>query len=103
MKQFCYACGEEHDDWAWNYVGGKWVCSAYFNPSAPLEMVPESVKEERKEYFNATLQPYRQGELSKEYIEAHGTKGLNATKEEIKKSKYVWKDLDGWENRSKSK
>lgn len=103
MKQFCYVCNEEVDDWAWNYAGGKWICSAHFQPSAPSEMVTGEIAQQREEYFNSTLQPYRQGELSKEYIEAHGTKGLNVTKEEVKKAKYVWKDLKGFNNRKKSK
>ena len=103
MKNYCFGCKKEHDDFAWKYADGKWICSKYFKPSGPLEMVPGRIVEDREKYFNSTLQPYRQGELSKEYIEAHGTKGIDVSREEVKKAKYVWKDLKGWENRSKSK
>ncbi len=102
MKAFCYACQKEHDDYAWNFSDGKWICSKHFKPSGALEAVTGQIAEDREKYFNSTLQPYRQGELSKEYIEAHGTKGIHVSKEEAKKAKYVWKDLKGWENRKKS-
>ncbi len=67
-----------------------------------IEIVDESTKEDRKKYFKSLLQPYRRGQLSREYIEAHGTKGINPTPEEVRKSKHVWKDLKGWRTRNKS-
>lgn len=62
-------------------------------PDIPIEMVGESIKRERKEYAKSIVQPYRRGELSREYLEAYGTKGIKATPEEVKKAKYVWSDI----------
>ena len=105
MENYCVRCNKEHQDYAWKYnnEAGGWFCTKYFKPSGAKEWVPESMVNERKEYFNSIVQPFRQGQLSKEYVEAHGTKGLNVTKEEVKKAKYVWSDLKGFSNRHKSK
>lgn len=72
----------------------------YINPYP--EMIPESMKEERKKYANDMLQSHRQGELSREFLEAHPQRAKQMlrdgaiTKEEIKKSRYVWgKDVPG--------
>ena len=104
---FCVGCQKEHEDglgWKYSAEYEGWVCTKFFKISPPNEYVPESVENERKEYFNATLQPFRSGgELSKEYIEAHGTKGIDVTPEEVKRAKYVWRDLVGWGTRDKSK
>jgi hypothetical protein len=54
-------------------------------------MVGEQIRKERTEYAKSTLQPRnRYGELSREYIESYGTKGIKASKEEIKTAKYIW-------------
>jgi len=111
MKAFCIGCQKEHEGFNWkfkDYVDEKgkresgWFCRRYFKPTE-YEWVPERIKEERKEYFNSIVQPYRHGELSREYIEANGTRGIKATPEEVRKSRYVWKDLPNWRNRQKSK
>jgi hypothetical protein len=65
--------------------------------------VPNEIKEQRREYFGSILQPYREGELSREYVERYGTKGIKATPEQVKKAKYTWKDLSGWHDRHKSR
>lgn len=62
-------------------------------PTLPVEMVGESIKNGRKTHAKSALQPYRSGELSREYIEAYGTKNIKATAEEVKKAKYVWTDV----------
>jgi len=36
------------------------------------------------------LQPWREGQLSKEYIEKHGTENIKVTPEEVKNAKNVW-------------
>ena len=104
MVEYCQGCCKEHDDYAWHFSREfeGWICSKHFKVTYK-EIEPESIKEDRKKYFNAVVQPFRSGELSREYVEAHGTKGLSVTKEEVKKSKYVWKDLAGWSSRDKSK
>lgn len=58
---------------------------------SPIEMVGESIKNERNEFAASIVQPRnRYGELSKEYLDAHGTKGIKATKEEIKNARNIW-------------
>ena len=76
--------------------------------SLPLEMVPDSVKEERKKFVTDQIQSHRQGEMSREFVEAYPeqVKGMLkegvVTHEDVKKSKYVWKgDIPNWENRKK--
>jgi hypothetical protein len=60
------------------------------------EFVPDHIKEERVEYRNQTVQPFRNGQLSKEYVELYGTKYIEVTQEEVKNAKYVWdRDLPG--------
>ena len=63
----------------------------------PVEFTSDSIKEQRKEHAKDLLQPYRKGVLSKEYVEAHGTRYIKASKEEIKKAKNVWSE-DRWYN-----
>ena len=67
------------------------------------EFVTEDIRGERQEYFNSIVQPFRCGELSKEYVETHGTQGINVTPEEASKAKDVWSDLPGHSTRKKSK
>ena len=54
------------------------------------EFVPEHIKEERKEYKNQTIQPYRNGQVSKEYLDLYGSSRIVATDDEIKNAKNVW-------------
>lgn len=66
------------------------------------EFVPQSLQEERVKYANDQLQSHRGGQLSREFIEAHPKQAKQMlkdgaiTKEDVKKSKYVWKsDVKG--------
>lgn len=53
-----------------------------------------TTKQQRKEYAKSMLQPWVNGVLSKEYIEAWGTdKLMNVTNKDIKNAKYVYKDM----------
>lgn len=99
---YCAGCKEEHTSPNWKWVKDGWYCALYFKPTK-TEFVPERIKSDREEYFNSIVQPYRGGQLSKEFVDAHGADATFATKEEISKAKDVWKDLPGWENRHKSK
>ncbi len=58
------------------------------------EVVPDRIKEQYKSHKKQTIQPFRNGQVSKEYIEEYGTKHIEVTDEEVKNSKYVWNDLD---------
>ena len=99
---YCEGCKKFHSSRSWIFKKGSWYCTKYHKPTS-IEFVPGRIKDSRKEYFNSIVQPYRQGELSKEYIEAHGTKGIDPTPEEIMKAKDVWKDLEGYKTRKHSK
>jgi hypothetical protein len=66
------------------------------------EFVPDSVKEDRKKYFKSALQPFRGGELSREYVKAYGTKGIKVSPDQVRKAKDVWRDLPGHKHWEKS-
>lgn len=55
-----------------------------------VEMIPGRIKEERKERYDDTLQPFRKGVLSKEYLSKYGTKYIKVSPDEIKNSRNVW-------------
>lgn len=50
----------------------------------------EEIKQQRKEYRDDAIQPFRGGVLSKEYVDKYGTKGINVEPGEVKQAKYVW-------------
>lgn len=58
----------------------------------PLEFTTDSIKEERKRFAKDIIQPFRAGELSKEYVEAWGAKHLKVSAEEIKKARPTWQE-----------
>lgn len=69
-------------------------CQHSFSHIRPVEVIPDQLKEDRKKYKDATIQPFNRGRLSLEYIQKYGTKGIKATKQEIKSAKKVWGDLE---------
>lgn len=73
------------------------------NPKSGVEFTTDNIKNQRREYKKDIIQPFRDGVLSKEYLETYGTSGIKADKDQIKHSKYVWKDTKGWWQRNKSK
>lgn len=106
----CDVCKKDKPNVRMSNVWGKewadkWVCENCGNyKSEAVEFSTSEMTEQRQEYFNSILQPYRGGEVSKEFIEAHPKKAKKMfTKEQIKNSKYIWSDLKGWDNRKKSK
>jgi hypothetical protein len=54
------------------------------------EVIPTHIKDERQQYKAQTIQPFRNGQLSKEYVSLYGTKYIDATPEEVKNAKNVW-------------
>lgn len=56
-------------------------------------MVPERIREDRAAHKLDIIQPFRDGELSKEYIDQYGTKGITVSEEDVKNAKPVWNDL----------
>lgn len=78
-------------------VGGKsvFVCGEHFKSSYP-ELIPKRIKDERRRFFKDIVQPYRGGELSKEYCDAYPCKAKEmADKKEIKQAKDVWRGEPG--------
>ncbi len=64
------------------------------SPDHLVEFTSNSIKSQRKEYAKSIIAPYRSGELSKEYLDAYGTKNIKPTAKEVKKAKYVWGDAN---------
>ena len=83
-------------------------CSGISKMSRSREIVPKGTKEDRKKYFKSLTQPYRDGKLAKEFVEAYPDQVKSQVeKGEIKQkdvdsAKYMWKDLSGWDTRDKS-
>ncbi len=101
----CILCNKKHDASSWKYrewdtqhgrVLG-WACDKWFKPSPYPEFVSEKTKKDREKYAPDMVQRYREGELSREFVELYPeqTKGMvksgTITKEQVKNSKYVWK------------
>ena len=69
-------------------------------PRTTTEVTTESIKKDRKIYQKDLYQPFRQNELSKEYVEAYPdrikemVKEGHVTKEEIKNAKNVWTESE---------
>lgn len=56
------------------------------------EFIPERIKEERVKFRDHLLQPHREGEASREYIEKYPDSARQMFSEsEIKNARYVWK------------
>lgn len=71
------------------------VCKPCQNKLHPLpktqsELPGEQIKEQRKMFKKEMIQPWNRGELSKEYLDQYGSKGIKATQEEIRNAKNVW-------------
>lgn len=92
MIEFCIACNKKITDYNWKNKGTGWICSKHFKTSY-IEFAPQNLKESRKEYAKSQLQPYRDGQLSREFIDTYGTKRISATEKEIKNARPVWSDI----------
>jgi len=78
-----------------------------FNPTR-REWVPDRIKEDRVKNFKGAIQPYREGKINREFVEAYPDrveamiKEGAVTREEVKKSKYQLRDLKGWYKRNQT-
>ena len=101
--KFCVKCNKKHtSSWGWKYKTwytnqGKiegWGCNPH--PVKAHEWTTDSIKEQRKSHEKELLQPFRQGNLSKEYIKAYPNKANGmikegiVTKKQVKNAKNVW-------------
>lgn len=58
------------------------------------EFVPERIREDRKKHFKDTIQPFRDGEPSGEYIRQYPEQAKKMfSASERKKAKDVWRDI----------
>ena len=73
--------------------------SGFKRPDIQIEFTSDSIKTGRKEHFKSTLQKYRDGVLSKEFVQAYPERAEAMVKEgihtekEIKNAKDVWGDI----------
>ena len=78
-----------------------WYCEDClgYRVKGKAEWVPNRIKVARKKYAKDMVQPYRSGELSKEFTKVNPEqtkKMVNSgaiTKEQVKKAKNVWTDV----------
>lgn len=56
------------------------------------EITTESIKQQRQEFADDLLQPFRGGVLSKEYLKKYGTKGIRVDQTDIQRAQNVWND-----------
>lgn len=55
----------------------------------PIEVVPNRIKEDRKEHSDATVQPFHKGVLNKRYYELYQDRYIKIDKTDLKKMKYT--------------
>jgi len=63
------------------------------------QVVAKNVAEDWEKNFTDVIQPYRNGEMSSEFLEAYPEQAKRYPKEDVENAKPVWKDLKGYENR----
>lgn len=104
MREKCVLCHRIHDGNNWKYGSYQtseglrygWFCNRWFKPKA-YEFVPQRIREERKKYAKDIVQPFRNGELAKEFVENYPqatrnmVKAGTITQKEVAKAKNVWK------------
>jgi len=61
-------------------------------PSPKQELTTDAIKNDRKEFKKDIYQPFRGGEVSKEYLDANGRDGIKVTDEEVKNARNLWGD-----------
>ena len=86
----------------WDTEAGKvygWACEGCTGMVHYGEFTTDAIKTDRKKYKKELLQPFRQGQISKEYLDAYPkqAKGMIKegiiTKKQAKQSKEVWKGV----------
>jgi hypothetical protein len=99
-KNYCVVCGCERDDLNWKHRdwGGVegWGCSKHFH-ATPHIKIPERIRDDAKKYAKDIIQPFREGNLSREFVDNYPdqVKGMvkegSITQKEVEKAKEVWK------------
>jgi len=104
MRVFCQGCQREHSDFNWkfkDYIDKEgrrksgWFCRQYFKPTA-FEWVPDRIKEDRVEHAHDIVQPWREGEPSREFIKLYPDRAKKTfTEKEMRGARDVWRDVKG--------
>lgn len=102
----CVFCNQEFVNGrfrTWSRDNGEilgWGCEDCTGRTRYPEFTTQSIKEGRKQYAKELLQPFRAGEVSKEYLDAYPDKKRGMikegiiTKKQAKQAKNVWgKDI----------
>jgi hypothetical protein len=102
MLMKCVGCNSEHDHHSWKFkdyedrkgqIKSGWFCGKHFKPSVK-EWVPDRIKQERKAHFKDIVQPWRDNEPSREYIDTYPEQSKKIfTPKERKSAKKVWSDI----------
>lgn len=58
--------------------------------SKQIEFTSQNIKDERKQFAKDLIQPFREGHVSKEYVETYGTKRIDVSPNELKNLKNCW-------------
>lgn len=101
MIEYCFLCRKTHEASGWRTidVGDSaihWACEKY-GKITYKEFVPQRVVEERKAYAKDTVQPWRAGEPSREFIETYPKRAAKMfTPKELRKARPTWKGEPGW-------
>lgn len=102
MVQYCVGCGAKHDHYNWKYkeyedregrLERGWFCGRYFKPTIK-EWISDRIKQDRNDHFEDIVQPWRDGEPSREYIDKYPHRAKKMfTDKERKRAKPVWSDI----------
>lgn len=61
--------------------------------SKQIEFTSQNIKDERKQFAKDLIAPFREGHVSKEFIETYGTKRIDVSPNEVKTAINVWPEL----------
>lgn len=56
------------------------------SPGGDIEFTSESIKQQRVDYGDDVVQPFRSGQLSKRYVEKYGTEHIQVSEKEVKEA-----------------
>ena len=103
----CLRCGKNYaiknEHYGWLPCKSCQLEEENIRPKQSVEFTTDFIKDSRREYAKDILQPWRDGVLSKEFVEEYGTTGVVATESQVKNARYTNKGQKGWWQRGKSK
>ena len=98
MKSKCSQCHKDFQRGKYSSETG-WICEDClgYKVKQDYEWVPDRIKQERRDYARDLIQPYRQGEFSKDFKDAYPDKAKGMvesgtiSKKAYKQAKEVWR------------